>query len=95
MDPDPGGPKTYGSGSASLLSTYVLCCVLCFRELTYALHLETTKILMSLLAPVAFTSSKPAQQMAGWTEVTGDFPIFFSIRKVKNPDEPARPGGLH
>jgi hypothetical protein len=37
---------------------------------------------MSLLAPVAFTSSKPAQQMAGWTEViTGGVPVFFSIRK--------------
>ncbi len=31
---------------------------------------------MSLLAPVAFTSSKPAQQMAGWTEVTGGVPYF-------------------
>jgi hypothetical protein len=31
---------------------------------------------MSLLAPVAFTSSKPAQQMAGWTEVTGGAPYF-------------------
>jgi hypothetical protein len=31
---------------------------------------------MSLLAPVAFTSSKPAQQMAGWTEVRGGVPYF-------------------
>jgi hypothetical protein len=31
---------------------------------------------MSLLAPVAFTSSKPAQQMAGWTEVREGVPIF-------------------
>ena len=39
------------------------------RELTYALHLEATKILIGLLAPVLFTNAKPAQQMAGWIEV--------------------------
>jgi hypothetical protein len=48
---------------------------------------------MSLLAPAAFTSSKPAQQMSGWTEViTRGVPVFsYSAPDVKNQSYPCLP----